>query len=483
MEFEGIMNEQQQHRPPLTRPLSLWRRPLIGVTTTIVAVVGVLVPSAVFATPQHATTGASVVATNTVVTEDETSVITRDEMTQIVDDLFQSMQDKDWESVPTAQLYKATENAHAASLEMMTSFRTFAEVDDAALLAIDTVNGQAYFATSASEGNDDTKAMLWGRIKVVDDEITELELYINRSRGDHGYSFGSTDLASVYYDVMNPPEDRVLATRDELETLAQAAYDTSVDFTPSVSSTCEFTENGTFVVDPGPDGTGRTTELNCVGMPSTRPVDLNARDDLVIDEDLGIVVVGAIVAGTVFGYGTESAFIPDSMTDAQEAEQEWIDNKLATDPDASILAPTPATGENLQVLQYYDSKLQAEQVNVYLTGPNETSAWTVDDDSDTGDDDSDTDDVTIDTTTAVTTRTIGSSQYLAVTVTNDSEVEADITVSTTYGDKTFSDVQPGASVSVLFNTKSSDTPTGTLTVAATGTVDGESVTTTNTITY
>ncbi|MFT4307323.1 MAG: hypothetical protein QM604_10580, partial [Microbacterium sp.] len=168
MEFEEIMNEQQQYRRSLAGHINRWRRPLIGATATAAVVAGALVPSTVFAV-QHSGAESGVVATSTVVTEDETPVITRDEMTQIVDDLLQSMQDKDWEDVPTASLYTATENAHAASLEMMTSFRTFTEVDDPALLAIDTVNGQAYFATSASEGNDDTKAMLWGRVKVVDD--------------------------------------------------------------------------------------------------------------------------------------------------------------------------------------------------------------------------------------------------------------------------------------------------------------------------
>ncbi|MFT4052313.1 MAG: hypothetical protein QM677_08705 [Microbacterium sp.] len=90
---------------------------------------------------------------------------------------------------------------------------------------------------------------------------------------------------------------------------------------------------------------------------------------------------------------------------------------------------------------------------------------------------------TIDTTTTVTTRTIGSYQYLVTTVTNTSDVAADITISTTYGDKTYSGVAAGKSVSVAQNTKSSATPTGTVTTTASGTVDDTAVTTTTTTDY
>ncbi|MFT4211085.1 MAG: hypothetical protein QM626_04360 [Microbacterium sp.] len=89
----------------------------------------------------------------------------------------------------------------------------------------------------------------------------------------------------------------------------------------------------------------------------------------------------------------------------------------------------------------------------------------------------------IDTTTTATTRAIGASRYLVATVTNDSDVVADITVSTPYGDKTFTGVAAGASVSVAFNSHLSALPAGTVTVTAAGTVDDEDVTTTTTTDY
>ncbi|MFT4306259.1 MAG: hypothetical protein QM604_05155 [Microbacterium sp.] len=98
-------------------------------------------------------------------------------------------------------------------------------------------------------------------------------------------------------------------------------------------------------------------------------------------------------------------------------------------------------------------------------------------------DDSSATEATIDTTTAVTSRTIGSSQYLVVAVTNDSDVAADITVDTAYGSKTFSGVQPGKTVSAAVNTKLASVPAGTVTTTASGTVDGTAVSTTTTTDY
>ncbi|MFT4210975.1 MAG: hypothetical protein QM626_03810 [Microbacterium sp.] len=90
---------------------------------------------------------------------------------------------------------------------------------------------------------------------------------------------------------------------------------------------------------------------------------------------------------------------------------------------------------------------------------------------------------TIDTATTVSVQTIGSYKYVTTKVTNNSSVAATITVSTPYGDKTFTNVAAGKSVSVSQNTKSSATPTGTVTVTATGTVSGTAVTTTTTTDY
>lgn len=86
----------------------------------------------------------------------------------------------------------------------------------------------------------------------------------------------------------------------------------------------------------------------------------NARVNLVVDDELGIVVTGSVVPCVVYPYGDVPAFIPDRMT--EQAEQEtWFENNTAAG--AGLLlnstAATAATGETLQVFQFYNSKLQA----------------------------------------------------------------------------------------------------------------------------
>ena len=62
------------------------------------------------------------------------------------------------------------------------------------------------------------------------------------------------------------------------------------------------------------------------------------------------------------------------MTAAQEAQDVWFADMKAN-ATVPLLAPTNATGETLEVLQFYEGKLQAMQINVYLSGPGMSSAW------------------------------------------------------------------------------------------------------------
>ncbi|KEZ43307.1 hypothetical protein SAPIO_CDS4751 [Scedosporium apiospermum] len=275
----------------------------------------------------------------------------RDCMTIIVSKILKSMVAHDPDTLPLAPVYQATENSHPAALGMMTLWRTVTKAGKPSLLAIDTTTGSAYFALDINEGSGKKQSVLWARIKVVDKQITELELWW-----------------------MSPPADRQKAIRVQLEGLGEAAFDPSSNFSVGLASDCQFTEQGWSVIDPGPDGNGSTTPLGC-NWPQDRPADTKARANLVIDEETGIVVSGALIPGMVYPYGKISAFIPNDMKAAQEAQDEWLAKKKA-EGGMSLLAPIAATGETLQVLQYYNGKLQGQQLNVYLSGPGMGSAWT-----------------------------------------------------------------------------------------------------------
>ncbi|CEL02175.1 hypothetical protein ASPCAL03347 [Aspergillus calidoustus] len=297
----------------------------------------------------------------------------REYLSSVVTQVLDSIRLQDASTLPLATIYKATENSHPSSPAMMTAWRTITKVESPAMLAIDTVQNSAYFISAIREGSK-TESILRGRVKVVDQQITELELFINRSRGDDGFAFSAEELDDNYKLLMSPPAERKKASRATLEALGVALWDPYSNFTAAVSDTCQFTEVGWSVVDTGTYGNGSTDALGC-SWDSTRPYDPDARANLVVDEELGFVVASGMVQGKVYPYyGNISTFIPDSMHTQQEAQEVWID-WVKGQGNVTLLTPTEATGENLEVVQYYNDELQALQLHVFLTGPNMTSAW------------------------------------------------------------------------------------------------------------
>ncbi|KAL2840065.1 hypothetical protein BJY01DRAFT_236887 [Aspergillus pseudoustus] len=298
----------------------------------------------------------------------------REFLSGIVTQILDSMEASDPAILPLATTYKATENSHASSLAMMTAWRTIAKADSPSLLAIDTKQGSVYFASTISEGNKKTQAILRGRVKVVNQQITELELFINRSRGDDGYAFSAEELAENSKVLMSPPKNRKKASRAKLEAIGAAAWDSSNNLSVSVGANCQFTEVGWTIIDTGTYGNASTDPLTC-SWGSTRPTDPDARTSLVIDEELGFIVTDGFCQGKVYPYyGNISTFIPDSMSSNQEAQEVWYAQVKEQD-NVTLVSPTAATADNMELLQFYDDELQALQFNVLLSGPNMKSSW------------------------------------------------------------------------------------------------------------
>lgn len=299
----------------------------------------------------------------------------------IVDQVLASMPAHDPHRLPLAASYAATENSHPSALAFMTAWRSITQTGQAALKALDTRRGQAYFALPVSESG--ARTALWGRLKVVDREITELEIFLNRSRGDHGFSFSAEQMRQNYATWMNPPAKRQKTSREELEKLAAASFDARDPYQIDMGQNCQFSEVGALVIDPGLDdvppqagGPDPKAPLGCM-FPPFRPTDLKART-LVVDEETGIVVTAAMIPGVVYPYPWQgrlvSAFIPDDMKDAQKTQDDWIARQRQKGR-KGLLAPSPASGEAIQVFQLYDGKMQGSQINVYLNGPQARSAW------------------------------------------------------------------------------------------------------------
>ena len=299
----------------------------------------------------------------------------------LVDQVVASMPKHDPDKLPLAQVYAATENSHPAALGMMTAWRTITAAGKPALLALDVQRGGAYFALPVNEAG--SKTALWGRIKVADRKISEIEIFLNRSRGDHGFSFSADQMPANYKVLMSPPARRAKTARDELEKIAAASFDAADPYKLDSAPGCQFTEVGTLVIESGLDDVPHKAgdpdpeaPLGCM-FPPFRPTDKKARV-IAVDDETGLVVTAAVIKGMVYPYPWRghmmSAFIPDDMKAPQQVQDEWIARKKK-EGRTGLLAPAAATAEVMQVIQVYDGKMHASQINVYLSGPDGHSDW------------------------------------------------------------------------------------------------------------
>ncbi|KAJ8140099.1 hypothetical protein OY671_006704, partial [Metschnikowia pulcherrima] len=89
----------------------------------------------------------------------------------------------------------------------------------------------------------------------------------------------------------------------------------------------------------------------------------------------------------------------------------------------------------------------------------------------------------VESTVEATPRCLAGKVYVAVRATNAGDVPADVTLTTTYGTKTFAGVAPGANAYQSFATRATSVPAGTVTVTGTAVLDGTPVTTPYDVAY
>jgi hypothetical protein len=86
-------------------------------------------------------------------------------------------------------------------------------------------------------------------------------------------------------------------------------------------------------------------------------------------------------------------------------------------------------------------------------------------------------------TVTAQSRCVAGKAYVAVQARNDHDAPVTIVLRTVYGERSFADVAPGANAYQSFATRAASVAAGSVTVRATGTVDGEEVTTVHTAAY
>jgi hypothetical protein len=314
------------------------------------------------------------------------------------DKLIASMVAHDPSILPLSKIYAATENSVPAALGMMVIWRT-ATAAKSSYYVVDPESAQVFMIVTLSEGPSDT--LLFGRLKIQHDVISEVELYTNRSRGQGGFQFDPDGPSHFPQAWTVPIAPQRRASRAELLQAGRSIFDTSVR-APEPSPNCVVMENGKVVAEnpdvlkaigsaPSSETKGKaertslgvnpdgTVPVPC-GNPPGRPTDKHARTTI-IDVEQGVVVSLAVVHGVAEPYlitnPTVSAFVPNAML------QPYADMLNTQRNSGRFKAPAirqmPATAAVAEVHRVYDGKLQGLHLLVNLGAPGSESPWVASD--------------------------------------------------------------------------------------------------------
>jgi hypothetical protein len=302
-------------------------------------------------------------------------------MKEYADLLLKSMVAHDPWMLPLADRYAATENSVAGSLNMMSAWRTVTGVNQVGQYLIDEPAGQLLVTANVDEGGSST--VFWARLKVVDEKLTELEMYNARSRADTGFMMLADEMGSFPSGWTSPIPAGQKASREELLQLGRAIFDGSLA-APDASHDCLLMEAGGVVLeDPEylaalfggePNASGAAERVPIpAGIGPGRPSDPNARV-AVIDEKQGIVAAIAVIPGFVSPYvvrnATESCFVPAEM---MHMHLRTLDPEMFKD--RQVLVEMPAVAVTTQIVRLHSGRIQGLQMFHNLQGPGGGTPW------------------------------------------------------------------------------------------------------------
>ncbi len=289
-------------------------------------------------------------------------------------------------SLPLSTEYAATENNQPAALPMMTLWNTMTAVK-AKYYVVDPVSEQLFLIATLAEGSHNV--LLFGRLKVQNRQLTEIELFTDRSRANGGFQFDADGVAHFPAAWTVPLKPQQRAPRKVLLQAGLSIFDTGVD-SPPVAEDCLLMENGKVVgEDPevlkyvgAPDGKPETrrnpdgTVPIACGVPPFRPTDPLARTDI-MDEESGVVVSLAMVSGNVEPYvitkPTDSAFVPFAML--QPYEDMLKVQRASGLYHGPTLRVMPATLAVAQLHRVFDGKVQGMMMLQNMAPIGAKSPW------------------------------------------------------------------------------------------------------------
>jgi hypothetical protein len=292
--------------------------------------------------------------------------------------------------LPFSPEYKATQNNVPQAASMMNIWRTISGVKDK-YFAIDTHSRQMFIVATVTEGSVDS--MLYGRLALDDQaRISEVELYIDRARGDAGFQYGLRHGKMAFPDPswLKPIPAGQRATREEMLGVGKSIFDRDIT-SPPLAEDCVMMENGEISnEDPEvlkyllpsdvaasqvkKDAAGRAL-VPCAAPPE-RPTDKSARIDIV-DEERGIVIAAAMFNGIDQPYlvenPTTSAFVPSDIMDpylgvlkAQAATGKFNQPRVKG---------WPVTASVIEMYRYYGGKIHSMHLLFNMEPPGSITPW------------------------------------------------------------------------------------------------------------
>lgn len=302
-------------------------------------------------------------------------------MKKFVTALLDSMVARDPGDLPLAPRYAATENGRPSAPCLMASWRTVTAIRGLSQVVEDDATGNVVFTASLDESG--SAAVLFGRLRIAGDLITEIELYVLRSRGDSGFIFLPDEMAELpaVWNTSIPESQK--ATHDELVAVGRAVYTSEGAAEYPAAEDCLLLECGGIVYEDAkylaalqgkeiPEN-GKPQPIGG-GLWPGRPTDPDHGQVLAADESIGVVVSRANIPGFVCPYVVDhensSCFVPDVMLPLHQRTLE-----IADTAGKSLLDPMPATATVFEIVLFFDGKVQGMHRFVQLQAAGDIVPW------------------------------------------------------------------------------------------------------------
>lgn len=307
----------------------------------------------------------------------------RNPMKHYADLLLEAIVSHDPSILPLAPRYRATENSIPAALGQMRVFALGQAVNARGPLVVDEELGQVVVVANLQLGG--APATFWARIGVEGERIAEIELYHVQSAAEGGYVMLAEEVGHEPAPWHAQITDDTRASREELVALGRGVFIDREYELAGVADECWVMEQGGIVMEYKEFselafGDGLTSdepntekEPMLAGLPPFRPHDPEARL-IAFDTEGGYAVTIGLVPGytmpTVTSVANTSAFVPAAMHDihGKSILPKWLEGR-------SVVAEDEVTCVSMQILRYYDGKLQGLQMFNSLTGAGARPVW------------------------------------------------------------------------------------------------------------